>query len=696
MRNVVLLFNVCIWLQLHSQAPLKVDVSSDIVIPKHYIVTICQEELTIDGLAEEACWQAARFSESFIDIEGEKEPTYDTKVKMLWDSTYLYVYAELEEPHIWGNLKQRDTVIFYNNDFEVFIDPSRNTYNYGEIEINALGTVWDLSLDKPYRTGGKANDHWNLNALTSAVHIYGSLNDPTDTDSMWTVEMAIPLEALTELNDGPNNIPREGEQWSINFSRVEWEHDLVKGTYRRKKVDGKFLPENNWVWSNQKVINMHEPEKWGTLQFTHQSSTDNVTLIRDENQAYKQVAYALFRKTAFGDLQHLLLQPRGGSQQLEITYGEENAIFAVFYKTLSGFEYSIQIPQTNSHLIIDQEGQLLIEEVKNFTFATWTGIGDIKTFDRDAWMEKLTSYKEIGISEVLVQADAEYLEQLVPLAQEKDIKIHAWMWTLNRPNDSIANKHPEWYAVNRKGDNSLEYRAYVDYYQWLSPFHPEAREYIKGNVRKLAKVEGLASVHLDYVRFVDVILGADLQPKYGLVQDHEMPEYDFGYHPIAREGFKKIFGKDPMEMEHPELSTEWRQYRLNAISSLVNELVDIAHEHGVKMSAAVFPFPEMSRQMVRQAWNDWDLDMAFPMVYQSFYRENVDWIGFAIEQGVKDVVFPIYAGLFMPALEDPKDLERAILLVKEKGANGVSLFTANNLNDEQKEVLKRLSGAKGD
>ncbi|HEX9828007.1 MAG TPA: family 10 glycosylhydrolase [Flavobacteriaceae bacterium] len=333
-----------------------------------------------------------------------------------------------------------------------------------------------------------------------------------------------------------------------------------------------------------------------------------------------------------------------------------------------------------------QTSSSLVE--KKFIFATWANSGG--AFDASIWESKLAYYDMLGISEVLVHGDPEFLEQLVPLATEKDIKVHAWMWTLNRPNDTIANKHPDWYAVNRNGQNSLEYRAYVDYYQWLSPFHPKAREYIKNNVRKLAKVKGLASIHLDYVRYVDVILGADLQSKYGLVQDHEMPEYDYGYHPIAREGFKKIFGKDPMEMEHPELSPEWRQYRLNAVTSLVNEIANIAHESHNNLTAAVFPFPEMSRQMVRQAWNDWNLDAAYPMIYNNFYRENVNWIGFVTEQDVHDVDFPIYSGLYAPALKDPADLEKAIRLAKEKGAKGISIFTADNLDKAQKEIFIKL------
>ena len=192
---------------------------------------------------------------------------------------------------------------------------------------------------------------------------------------------------------------------------------------------------------------------------------------------------------------------------------------------------------------------------------------------------------------------------------------------------------------------------------------------------------------MDYVRYVDVILGADLQPKYGLVQDHVMPEYDYGYHPIAREGFKELFGKDPQDFEHPELSTEWRQYRLNAVTTLVNEIAEIVHESDNSITAAVFPFPEMSRQMVRQAWNDWNLDAAYPMLYHNFYRENINWIGFATQQGVRDVDFPIYSGLYIPAFEEAIDFKKAILLAKENGAAGISIFTADNLNAAQKAVL---------
>ena len=75
---------------------------------------------------------------------------------MLWDDDFFYIAAALEEPHVWATLTEHDSVIFQDPDFEVFLDPDGDNHSYYEIEINALGTVWDLRLVKPYRDGGPA------------------------------------------------------------------------------------------------------------------------------------------------------------------------------------------------------------------------------------------------------------------------------------------------------------------------------------------------------------------------------------------------------------------------------------------------------------------------------------------------------------------------------------------------------------
>ena len=336
-----------------------VDLSGTAVTPRHYIVTKSTEPLVIDGKGDDVSWQNAPFTSSFIDIEGEKTPKFMTKAKMLWNEDYLYVYAYMEEPHIWGDIKSRDAIIYLNNDFEVFIDPSGDGFNYGEIEINALNTVWDLFLDRPYRVGGKANFHWNLDELQSAVFINGSLNDFSDQDSYWSLEIAIPLKPLIELKNRPRTLPKEGEQWRLNFSRVEWEHEILDSTYQRKTVNGKIQPEFNWVWSNQQVINMHEPEKWGFIQFTEANTAEGVVFNEDHDLMIKQMAFALFRKTRSGNLKRLLNLPVGSHRKLKITNGDDPKMDVFYYKTNIGFEYKIQSPVTKNTFVINEQGQLL-------------------------------------------------------------------------------------------------------------------------------------------------------------------------------------------------------------------------------------------------------------------------------------------------------------------------------------------------
>src|SRR5262249_43521877 len=149
------------------------------------------------------------------------------------------------------------------NDFELFLDPDGDSHEYYELEINALNTVWDLLLPRPYKDGGQARNEWDIAGLKHAIHVDGALNDWSDRDGGWSVEMAVRWKALAEYAHRPAP-PRDGEQWRLNFSRVEWEHEVVAGKYR--KLAGKR--EDNWVWSPQGVIDMHRPERWGYVQFS--------------------------------------------------------------------------------------------------------------------------------------------------------------------------------------------------------------------------------------------------------------------------------------------------------------------------------------------------------------------------------------------------------------------------------------------
>lgn len=269
----------------------------DITPPRKYVAHKTAETITIDGKGDEISWQKAPRSEDFIDIEGDKTPTYKTNVRMLWDEEYLYFYAEMEEPHVWATLKQRDTVIFYNNDFEIFIDPDGDTHNYMEFEMNALNTLWDLYLVKPYRESAPVIDSWDIQGIKTAVHVDGTLNNPDDTDKGWSVEIAMPWRVLVETHGHVSPNTPENEFWRINFSRVNWDFELVDGKYRRKKgKDGNYLPEYNWVWSPQWVINMHEPEWWGYVYFSSEKPGDKEVFTIPADEKIKWRLYALYRQ----------------------------------------------------------------------------------------------------------------------------------------------------------------------------------------------------------------------------------------------------------------------------------------------------------------------------------------------------------------------------------------------------------------
>ena len=266
------------------------------VPPKTYIAPYAKHALNVDGDISDKAWQAATWTDSFMDIEGDKkpQPKYRTRAKMLWNDSCLFVAVELQEPHIWANLKQHDNIVYYDNDFEVFIDPTNDAHQYFEIEVNALNTILDLFMPKPYRNGGVAMLSYNATGLLSAVKVHGTLNHPNDKDSCWVIEMAIPFRSIYLGNKW--SPPVNGALWRINFSRVQWETEIAEGKYiKRKDASGKILPEHNWVWSPQGVINMHYPERWGYLQFT----TDTIrsaTFILPQFEKRKQYLWLLYYK----------------------------------------------------------------------------------------------------------------------------------------------------------------------------------------------------------------------------------------------------------------------------------------------------------------------------------------------------------------------------------------------------------------
>ena len=130
------------------------------------------------------------------------------------------------------------------------------------------------------------------------------------------------------------------------------------GNIIEKKENGKYLSEYNWVWSQQNVINMHEPEKWGFVQFTEQKTTNSVEFITDPDMQIKQITYALFRDIKFGTNQPLLNKKKGHRQSIKAKYTANQFLNAEFLKTETGFSITTTNTETNTTFIINEEGVL--------------------------------------------------------------------------------------------------------------------------------------------------------------------------------------------------------------------------------------------------------------------------------------------------------------------------------------------------
>ncbi len=241
-----------------------VALGADVPHPRGYVCYRAAAPIRVDGRLDDASWSRAPWTDDFVDIEGDArpKPRLQTRVKMLWDDRAFYIAAQMEETDVWGKLTAHDAVLFHDNDFEVFVDPDGDNHEYAELEVNALNATWDLFLPRPYRDGGKADDSFEFGGMKTGVHVRGTLNGPGDRDTGWTVEVALPWSAFAKFAHKANP-PMDGDQWRVNFSRVEWQHRVKDGVYEP-------IPKtsDNWVWSPQGQIAMHKPERWGYVQFT--------------------------------------------------------------------------------------------------------------------------------------------------------------------------------------------------------------------------------------------------------------------------------------------------------------------------------------------------------------------------------------------------------------------------------------------
>lgn len=244
--------------------------------PRQYVLYRAIGPITIDGSLNEPSWAHAEWTNQFdhiLSTRGYTKPFLATRAKMLWDDERIYFAAQMEEPNLIGRITAVDTVVCYDNDFEIFIDVDDDAQNYIELEFNVIGTPWDIFYHKEFHRGGLPmgwpqhfggqpySPPYDVKGLREAVRPDGSINYPLDTDRGWTIEVSIPWESLNETSlTGPVN--RNGKYLRVGFSRVNypWPRDIWPITGW-----GNGGPNWDWTWTPNLAYDMHVPECWGRV-----------------------------------------------------------------------------------------------------------------------------------------------------------------------------------------------------------------------------------------------------------------------------------------------------------------------------------------------------------------------------------------------------------------------------------------------
>lgn len=214
------------------------------------------DPITIDGKFNEATWQHAPAIPMIIPITGAV-PRSPATAKVAWDDHYFYVAFQTADQDIWSTLTRRDALTCTEDCFEIFLKPLADQYGYANLEINALGTVMDaLPLSK---VGGGDDNHrwtaWTCTGLKVGITIQGTLNNPTDKDTGWTMEVAVPFAALRPLGGTP---PRAGDVWSVLLAHYDHSVYLPGG------VEASSIAPLS-------VFSFHQPDEWRQVRFVNET-----------------------------------------------------------------------------------------------------------------------------------------------------------------------------------------------------------------------------------------------------------------------------------------------------------------------------------------------------------------------------------------------------------------------------------------
>ena len=181
--------------------------------------------IAVDGMMEEA-WENATVITDFAIPGMPDPPASHTEARMMWDDTFLYVFYKAVDKDIWGYFRERDDMTCREDVLELFVKPDPEGEGYCNFEINALRTVYDAYVPREKTPMGHRWKQWDCPRLRVGVRVEGTLNNYTDEDSCWTLELAIPFDSFPWPDAGT---PAAGTEWLFHLGRYDYSVYLEKG-----------------------------------------------------------------------------------------------------------------------------------------------------------------------------------------------------------------------------------------------------------------------------------------------------------------------------------------------------------------------------------------------------------------------------------------------------------------------------------
>ncbi|MEH2091181.1 MAG: family 10 glycosylhydrolase [Nostoc sp.] len=286
------------------------------------------------------------------------------------------------------------------------------------------------------------------------------------------------------------------------------------------------------------------------------------------------------------------------------------------------------------------------------------------------------------------------LEEAVKLAHERDMELHAWVWTFaagNQRHNEILNlnpnypgpvlaAHPDWANYDNLG-NMIPVGQSKPFFD---PANPEVRQYLLKLYEEIVtkyKVDGL---QLDYIRY------PFQDPSAGRT---------YGYGKAARAQFQQLTGVDPVNISpsQADLWQKWTKFRTEQVDSFVAQVSQQLRQKqpNLILSVAVFPLPEQERiQKIQQNWETWarrgDVDLIVPMTYaldtSRFQRLAQPWI--ASKQLGATLLVPGIRLLSLPTIGAFDQLQ----LVRDLPVSGYALFAAENFSNDLQKIFSSTQG----